>query len=194
MGNGIIFVIDDDPVSATQTAGVLRAARLTTRTFDDGESLVRHLGEENADIPACCIIDLCLPDMTGVRLLKTLRERYPSLPVILCSAYSDTESVVESMKLGATDFLDKPISPSRLLDAVHSTLRHNLGKPGRTPDLRCLTPREREIAALLVQGLSSKQIGRELAISNRTVDSHRQHILEKSGCASIVELARSWQD
>jgi len=192
MSVSTIFIVDDDPISAGQTAGILGAARFTTRTFDHGEGLIRHLNEAEAEIPACCFVDLCLPDMTGVRLLKTLREHYPNLPVILCSAYADTESVVESMRLGATDFLDKPISPSRLLDAVHAALRHNHGKSCRAPDLGCLTPREREIAALLVQGLSSKQIARELAISNRTVDSHRQHILDKTGCTSVVELALTW--
>lgn len=188
-----IFVVEDDPVMSLLYRELLDSIGLTSRLFRSGEEFFA------AYSPAWqggMLLDLRMPGMNGIEVLRQLRERESRLPAIVVSSFGDVRSTVLALKLGAVDFLEKPFSNSELVDAVQSMLmqarqeREALAAQQEIQAcLATLSRREREIAELIARGLHSREIGVLLAISSRTVDVHRAHVLDKLKCSSSVELA-----
>lgn len=142
------------------------------------------------------LLDLRMPGMSGIEVLRRLRAMNCHLPVVVVSSFGDVSSSVQAMKLGAIDFLEKPATNSGFIDAVQAMLAQSR-RDHATQDaqdavqkrLAKLSGRERTIAESIANGLTSREIGGQLAISRRTVDAHRAHILEKLECSSSIELA-----
>ena len=156
----------------------------------------------DAGLPAleqtgCLLLDVRMPGMSGLELQQALIARGCHLPIVFITGHGDVELVVQAMKRGAFDFLEKPFKDQRLLDVVSAALRQreaDLVSSERAQQagdrLARLSPREAEVARLVAQGLPNKLVARELDISEKTVHIHRQHVMEKAEVGSAAELAR----
>jgi FixJ family two-component response regulator len=193
LGATKVFVIDDDHAMREVLSTVLASIGLEVECFADGETF---LGEFDHDGPGCIITDYRMPGMLGTELIRDCARCGVALPVIVISGFADIDLVIEAFRAGACDFLQKPFSNTALITAV----RRALDISGRAAaaarresilaqEMARLTPREREIAPFLTQGLTSKEIGLETGISYRTIERHRVNILKKFGCRNVAELA-----
>jgi FixJ family two-component response regulator len=187
-----VFVIDDDQ-------SLLRALsrRLTLAGYDT-ESFVSpsdFLKREPHNGPACIILDLMIPEMSGLEFQKALRERSLSLPVIFLSGHADVPAASAAFKGGAVDFLTKPVHSEQLLAAVSAALAKQaaaFAEQCKIQSIRTryqeLTPRERDVCELVVQGQLNKQISFALGITEATVKKHRGRLMEKLAVLSLAEL------
>lgn len=190
----IIFVVDDDSDMRRSLSWLLESIGLPVRTFDSAEAFLEAGVEQE---PGCLLLDVRMPGMGGIRLLDTLKARQSPLPVIMLTGHGEIPMAVQTMKSGAFDFLEKPSSHQAILDCVQAALvrdRENRQRgadhDGLTRLLGQLTPREREILDHLVDGLSSRGIAERLVISERTVDKHRQRLIEKLQARSAIQMVR----
>jgi FixJ family two-component response regulator len=189
-----VYVVDDDP-------GVLDAVRLLLRSVGlrsaGFSSAAEFLAAHDPDAPACLVLDLRMPGMSGIELQGRLKEVGSEIPIIFVTAHGDVPTAVEAVKAGAVDFIQKPFQDQKLLDKVHQALALN----ARTREVRSrrrdilrrleeLTPREAEVLALVVAGKLNKTIARELGISQRTVEIHRARVMEKMRARSVSELVQ----
>ena len=139
----------------------------------------------------CVLMDLRLPDMDGIEALAKIKAASPTLPVVMMTGYGEIKLAVQAMQTGASDFVEKPISPDALLELINQTLAAN---PGPDPDLRArfgsLTDRQVDVLKLLVDGRQNKQIARDLNISPRTAEVHRRNLTKKMNADSLSHLVR----
>lgn len=197
--NEFIFVVDDDPDIRSSLTRSLRIRGFEAIAFASGADFLRAYDSSQI---ACLILDQGMPDMTGLELQRHLKERGFAIPIIFITGHGGVRESVEAMKGGAIDFLEKPFRQADLIDAIRNALQlaHRLqvnNQKGLELKQRFerLTPREKEIVNHMLANpseVSSKEIGRHLNISPRTVDNHRARILEKLAITSVVELARWW--
>jgi FixJ family two-component response regulator len=190
----VIHVVDDEPVILKTMVALLSSVGHIVRTYAGADEF---LAAYRDDAPGCLITDIRMPGRSGLQLQAELAARRIDLPVIVMSSFPEIEVAVQAMRLGAVHFLQKPFSRQAMLDEVGVRVAHHSKtwaerqkNNGAAAMLQSLTPREREIADLLLEGKSSKEIARILAISNRTVDAHRARILAKFGARSALELVR----
>lgn len=190
----IIYLIDDDAAVRDALTLLLRQSGFSVESFDGAESFLTAFRPARPGV-ACAIVDLQMPGMNGAEL-QTLLARGSELPLIFLTAHGDIPATVRAMKAGASDFLTKPVTRASLLESLSVALETSCRLLGRKADQRDaasrlagLSPREREVATLAVQGLTSKEIGKQLNISYRTVEIHRARVMAKSNAASLVELA-----
>jgi FixJ family two-component response regulator len=190
---GLVFVVDDDEAVARAMGRMLTAAGFETRVFTSaGAFLERH----ETHGPACVILDQRMPKVSGLELQRAIRED-KALAVVFMTGHADVPTSVEAMKAGAVDFLTKPVDEGQLLGAVASALErsaqlHAAGHERRAflDRVARLTPRERQVGALMIQGLLNKQIAWELGTAEKTVKVHRARVMEKLAVGSVAELAR----
>jgi FixJ family two-component response regulator len=187
-----VWVVDDDPGVRVALARLLRATALEVETFASAEPVLERLGREH---PQCLVLDLALPDLTGLDVLHLLHSRGEAIPVVFVSGMGDIGSSVQAMKQGAIDFLEKPVDPDAFLDAVMRALaceaewrltRARMDQAARLLDR--LTSRERQVLEHLTQGRSNKQIAGELGTSEKTIKVHRGRVMHKLGTRSVVDL------
>lgn len=190
-----VFVVDDDASIRKSLARLLRAGGYAAETFASaGEFLAS--GRQQAS-PACLVLDVRLPGLTGMELQARLRALQSTLAIVFITGHGDIPMSVEAMKGGAVDFLPKPFDDSQLLAAVARAL----GKSVRDHETRreiqsiqdrlaTLTPREREVMELIVTGLLNKQVADRLGTVEKTIKVHRARVLEKMQVQSLAELAR----
>ena len=190
----IIHVVDDDEALRDSMTWMLEGNNYKVATYDSADAFLRVISPV---MVGCVVLDVRMPGMSGLELFEELGRRGCSLPVVFITGHGDVELAVHAMKHGACDFLEKPFKDQALLDAVGRAVK--LGGEAREQALRCeeaqglldrLSPREREVARLVAQGLPNKLVGRELDISEKTVHVHRHHVMEKTGVGSAAELAR----
>jgi len=155
------------------------------------------INAELADAPACLVLDIRLPGTSGLELQEYLTRVNIRLPVILMTGFGDIPMTVRGMKAGAVDFLTKPIRHQDLLDAVAAAIRIHQGRRQEVAQIAqlrgqylLLTPRERQVMALVASGLMNKQVASELSISEVTVKMHRSSAMRKLGAKSVARLAR----
>ena len=199
----IIFVVDDEFFARDMICQALARAGRTIVAFDACEAFLeayRPGGE------ACLVLDVQFAGMGGVELLHRLRTDGHHLPTVVVSGSSNIPIVVEAMKAGAVDFIEKPIRPGPLQASVERALglsraanKENHKHDAAVDHVAGLTPRQREIMILIVAGHPNKNIAADLGISQRTVETHRAAIMKKTGAASLPALARiavaaSWID
>lgn len=189
----VVFVVDDD-VSVRESLELLIAsAGWQPETFASAEDF---LARSRIDGPSCLVLDMTLPNLNGLDLQKRIVDR-TDMPIIFITGYGDVPTSVQAMKAGAVEFLTKPFGDDVLLDAIRQAIERSRTALAREAELRALrdchaslTPREREIMALVVSGLLNKQIAAELGISEITVKAHRGRVMRKMRVDSLADLVR----
>jgi RNA polymerase sigma factor (sigma-70 family) len=190
----IVFVIDDDESMRRALERLLRSVGLQVETFSAASDFI---GRALPDRPACVILDLRLPGLSGLEVQESLARAGREIPIIFISGYADVPSSVRAFKAGAFDFLQKPFSDQQLLDVIHEALERNREERRQRAERAAvrerfdtLTPRERDVLHLVLQGLLNKQIAAELGISEKTVKFHRGRVMDKTQAGSVAELVR----
>jgi FixJ family two-component response regulator len=182
----LVYVVDDDQDLAASVARLLRRHGVHAEPFTDPVALLDAYGEAPA---ACVLTDVMMDELDGFEFAGKLRALDPAAAILFMTAWPKTAHAVDSIRVhGGVDYLEKPIDEERLLSSVRDGLawsRRARALAGRTA---MLTPRERDVLALLVRGYSSKAIATELNISARTVDDHRAQISQKTGATSLAKL------
>jgi FixJ family two-component response regulator len=194
MSDDLIYVVEDDAAMRRSIVFLAESVGWQVGAYGSAESF---LAEADLERGSCLILDIRMPTMSGLELQKVLKTRACPLPVVFITGHGDVAMAVEAMKLGAQDFIEKPFKDQQLLDAIAQAVR--VTSQRRLLDrsqaearhlLDRLTQREREVATLVARGLSNKLIARELDISDKTVQVHRAHVLEKMGVHSAAQLAQ----
>ena len=190
----VVFVIDDDPSMRGALDNLLGSVGLDVRVFPSAQEF---LSAERPDVPGCLVLDVRLPGMSGLAVQQQLATSGIALPVIFISGHADVPISVRAMKAGALEFLTKPFNDQELLDAVHAAIdRDGASRRDavRAADLHArfdaLSPREREVMALVAAGRANKQIAAELGVSLVTVKVHRGHVMRKMAARSVADLVR----
>jgi FixJ family two-component response regulator len=190
----IVFVIDDDDSVRRSLERLLRSVDLDVETFASAQDFLR---KPMPDRPACVVLDLRLPGPSGLELQESLIRSGHDVPIVFISGHADVPSSVRAIKAGAVDFLQKPFSDQALLDIIHGALRRDREARRDRAEVASirvrfdtLTPRERDVLRLVIQGRLNKQIAGDLGISEKTVKFHRGRVMEKTQVGSVAELVR----
>jgi FixJ family two-component response regulator len=189
-----VYIVDDDAAVREALTLLLESAGYGVEAFSDAQAF---LAACTADSQGCVILDVSMPGMDGPTLQEELLKRGISLPVIFLSAHGDIPITVRAIKAGAIDFLTKPVEGAVLLDRIQTALEQHSRAQEQTKSRRLLaerlaslTKREWDVMALAVAGHTNKEIAHRLEISHRTVEIHRAHVMQKTGAANLLELAR----
>jgi FixJ family two-component response regulator len=190
----IVFVIDDDPSMREAVQDLIASVGLEARGFASPREFLEAV---RPDAPACLVLDVRLPGASGLNFQHELAQSGVNIPVIFITGHGDIPMSVRAIKAGAVEFLTKPFHDQQLLDAVNAGIERNRAQRREAAvmdDLRqrfaALTPREREIMALVILGRMNKQIAGELGVSEVTVKVHRGQIMRKMRAKSLPELVR----
>jgi FixJ family two-component response regulator len=188
----LVFVVDDDVSVLESLELLIRTAGWHAETYPSARAF---LTRDRPPAPSCLVLDVSLPDLTGLDLQQHLGEGQRALPIIFITGHGDVPMSVRAMKAGAVEFLTKPFSEDALLEAIRGAIDRSgtaLHQASQMQALReryaSLTPREREVMALVVSGLLNKQVGGELGISEITVKAHRGQVMRKMQAASLADL------
>jgi FixJ family two-component response regulator len=187
----IVFVVDDDVSVRESLELLIRTAGWQSETFASAQEF---LFRSRPTVPCCLVLDVTLPGLSGLELQERLAER-TDMPIIFITGHGDVPMTVRAMKAGAVEFLTKPFNDTVLLEAISSAMKRSravLSEECEMQTLRScyasLTPREREVMALVVSGLLNKQVGGELGISEITVKAHRGQMMRKMKAESLPAL------
>jgi len=191
---GTVFLIDDDRAVRDSLSLLLALNGIRTQVFANAESFIETFV---ADWRGCVLTDLRMPGMTGLDLQAVLRQRSINLPIVVLTAHGDVATVRTALKNGAFDYLEKPIEDHLLLEVLRNALRADrerhasvASRSATEERLARLTPREREVLALLASGHQNVDIAAQLRISPRTVEVHKARIMEKLDSQSLADLIR----
>ena len=193
----IVFVIDDDRMIREGLTSLIRSVGLRVQTFASAQGF---LETKRPDAPTCLVLDVRMPELSGLELQRKLREANIQIPVIFITGHGDIPMSVRAMKEGAHEFLTKPVRGQDLLDAVHKAIASDGRRRREQAEIRelqarfdSLTPREKEVLELVVAGLLNKQIADELGASELTIKTHRAHVMEKTQAQSLAHLVRMFE-
>lgn len=189
-----VFVVDDDLAIREWLEVMLKAAGHSVMSFASAPAFLEAYRQ---DQPGCLVLDIRMPEMSGLELQARLKERAASLPVIFITSHGDVPMAVEAMRSGAVDFLLKPFQDDDLLDRVRHALALDAANQAERSELAgireriaSLTPRELEVMRLVVQGRANKVIATDLNLSQRTVEIHRARVMDKMAATSLAHLVR----
>ena len=189
-----VYIVDDDEAVRSALRFLIRSVGLQAQVF---ASAPEFLAAYDPRHPGCLQLDVRMPGMSGLELQQELNQRGAPIPVVFITGHGDVPMVVEAMQQGAFDFLQKPFRDQDLLDRVHRALARDAdsrarlaGRAGILARLATLTPRETEVMQLVTHGKANKVVGAELGVSQRTVEIHRAHVMEKMHASSLAELVR----
>jgi len=189
--SSVVFIVDDDVSVRESLQSLIATAGWQPETFASAQEF---LSRARADVPCCLVLDVTLPGLNGLELQQQLAER-TEMPIIFITGHGDVPMSVQAMKAGAVEFLTKPFNDDVLLDAIRGAIEHSRAALRRESEMRALrtryeslSPREREVMALVVSGLLNKQAGGELGISEITVKAHRGQVMRKMKADSLPDL------
>lgn len=187
-----VFLVDDDAAVRNALELLMETAQLRTESFSSAEDF---LAACDAKRPGCLVLDIRMPGISGMRLQEMLAARNLILPVIFLTGHGNVAMSAQAFRRGAVDFMEKPFDVNLLLERIQEAIardRTNREALARQADaearLSPLTPREREVLRLVVAGRTNKEIAAELNLSNRTVETHRGRIMEKTRARSLADL------
>jgi two-component system response regulator FixJ len=194
MPETIVYVIDDDDAVRQSLEFLLKTAGMTVRGFEHARAFLEILPQVKHGV---VITDVRMPDISGIDLLRGLRQSNPDLPVIVITGHGDISLAVEAMKIGAVDFLEKPFDDDLLIASVRAALDRDADAAKRkaelgdiTEKLAALSNRERQVLDGLVAGNANKTIAFDLGISPRTVEIYRANVMTKMAANSLSDLVR----
>jgi|SRR5215470_8683414 len=189
-----VYVVDDDEVFRKSLRWLLESVGLSVETFATAAEFLACYREGST---GCLLLDVRMPDMSGLQLQDELARRGIQLPIVFLTAHGDVPMAVAAVKKGAIDFVQKPYNDQRLLDVVYSALQRDATARAEREGCRrtaalieTMTPREREVMEAVVAGKPNKAIADALGISIKTVEAHRARVMEKMGVSSLAELVR----
>jgi FixJ family two-component response regulator len=193
----IIFVVDDEPAVGVSIKRLLNSVGLEARHFTSASEFLRA---KRPDAPGCIVLDVRLPDLSGLDLQQELAKANVDLPVIFVTGHADVPMTVRAMKAGAVEFLTKPFREQELLEAVQRAIRRHRQTRDQSASIKVLqsrydllTPREREVLPLVASGLLNKQVAAELKASEKTIKVHRGQLMQKMEAHSLSDLIRMAQ-
>ena len=193
-----VFVVDDDESVRSSLRFLLRSAALESHAFG---SAPEFLAAYDPGQPGCLVLDVRMPGMSGLELQQELNLRGAIIPVIFITGHGDIPMAVDAIQHGAHDFLQKPFRDEDLIERVRRALAKDAKARAALEEhkairerLDSLTPREREVLALMAHGKPNKIMAHELGVSQRTIEIHRARVMEKSGASSLAELVRMLMD
>jgi FixJ family two-component response regulator len=193
--NSKVFLVDDDDSVLRALGRLIKSAGYEVQTFVSARAFLDSGDFQKG--PACLVLDVRMPGLNGLDLQRELQAARATLPIIFITGYGDIPTTVRAMKAGAVDFLPKPLKDTVLLRAIEQALARAARDQAERLDLEALshrrdtlTPREREVMALVVRGLLNKQIAFELGTVEKTIKVHRARVMQKMGVDSLAELVR----
>lgn len=182
-----VFIVEDDEAVAASLKALLSGWGYDCTIFGTGEAFLAYAGEP----PACILLDVRLPGMTGIEALKVFREKDPKTPILIMTGHGDVAMAVNAIHQGANDYLEKPFQGDDLVERMRAAVQK------AQPDLECrkklerLTPRETDVLRGVVAGQQNKIIAHNLGISQKTVELHRARVMDKTRSASVSQLIQT---
>ncbi|QDU33820.1 Transcriptional regulatory protein FixJ [Poriferisphaera corsica] len=197
MPSQTVYIVDDDEAVRDSLVMLLTSMGMAAVPFESAEAFLESAQKSPDQLSGCCVLDVRMPGMSGIEIQNKLGSLGINLPCIMVSGFGDVPSTVDSFKAGAVDFLEKPFNEQQLLDRVQAALLWDAEQRAYTEKLaeismryNRLTPRERQVMELVVEGKLNKQIAGELGLSHKTIEVHRAHVMDKMQADSLAHLVR----
>lgn len=194
MSEPTVFIVDDDQAVARSLRWLIETVRLGVGTFASAQAF---LDDYDLSKPGCLVLDVRMPGISGLELQERLAARQINVPIIFITGHGDVQMAVRALQAGAFDFVEKPFNDQDLLDRIQKAIAFDAerrGKEAQRAQLQALfaslTPREREVLDLVVEGMSNKAIANTLGLSAKTVEVHRAKVMEKMHARSISDLVK----
>jgi len=189
-----VFIVDDDTSVRTALKRLIKSLGFKVETFDSAQAFLKYGPHDG---PACLILDIRMPGMSGIELQEQLTYTGLGMPIIFITGHGNIPMSVKAMKAGAVDFIEKPFEDQKLIDAINIAIKKNMKfrkEQAEIKDLQqrvdSLTPREHEVFILVVSGMLNKQIAFDLGMSEKTVKVHRARVMGKMKAKSLADLVR----
>lgn len=194
MSEPTVFIVDDDQAVARSLRWLIETVRLKVETFSSAQEFLD--GYESSK-PGCLVLDVRMPGMSGLDLQERLAAQRIHVPIIFITGHGDVQMAVRAVQSGAFDFVEKPFNDQDLLDRIQKAIVFDTGRRSKNMQrvqlgslFASLTPREREVLDLVVEGMSNKAIANSLGLSAKTVEVHRAKVMEKMHARSVADLVK----